>query len=242
MKPEHTAQHRFGHIHRGSVMSARSSRVFVTLLLTALLIITSASVFADGTGRLRSSNGTLPLLPTLHIPPALTPSPTPPIVPTEGGTGGGASSGAVRLPRALNLMQEPSIAMQPARLDDTASAIYGDVGLTPPDSVDVSVTGGGSVAISYLGDCFNYSGFFASPAPTLRVHYLGRDIPPFYSLGISGFDPTGSFAWVVREPGGEFVCGGGTFYFDGTYDVWVASRDANTSVSLSLRISTSVIG
>ena len=185
----------------------------------------------------------LPLLPTLHIPPTVMPSPTPSLIPTEGGsTGGGASRGGVRLPPALNLMQEPPIAMQPPRLDDTAPALYGDVSLTAPDTVEVPVTGGGSIDISYLGECFNFASFFASPAPTLRVHYLGRDIAPFYALSISAFDPTGSYAVVVRQPGGGLVCGADTFLFDGTYDVWVASRGANTSVSVSLRISTVVIG
>ena len=157
-----------------------------------------------------------------------------------GSNGGGGSPGGVRQPPALNFTQEPPVLMQP-RLDYSAPAIYGDVSLTPPDTVEVLVTGGGIVDISRIdmidatgGNC---SGF-ASPAPDLRVHFSND---PFHRLHLSVVDTHAYFKLVVRIPDGEFSCVDGTgpqfFAGDGTYDVWVASSSANTSVNATLRVS-----
>ncbi len=151
-----------------------------------------------------------------------------------GGSGGGGSAGGVRQPPALNFTEAPPVLVQP-RLDYAAPAIYGDASLTPPDTVEVPVTGGGIVAISYV-DARHCSGF-ASTAPDLRVHFSNEANLHLY---ISVFDQTGPFVLVVRHPNGRFYCGRSEMSFngaDGTYDVWLASNDANTSVSGTLRVS-----
>ena len=168
----------------------------------------------------------------------------------EGGNGGGntgggnSGGGGVRPPRqppVLNFTQEPPIVVMQPRLDYSARAIYGDVSLTPPDTVEVPVTGGGIVDISRIdmidatgGNC---SGF-ASPAPDLRVHFSND---PFHRLHLSVVDTHAYFKLVVRIPDGELSCVDGTgpqfFAGDGTYDVWVASSSANTSVNATLRVS-----
>ena len=130
----------------------------------------------------------------------------------------------------------------PPKLDYTAAAKYGEANLSSgfsPDPYSVGMTAGGNVDVSYLGS--SCSGF-ASTAPDLRINYGGGggSLLRIYFIGSNG-DPT----MVVNDPYGNFYCVDDSFSTvnptidfnnpaGGSYDVWIGSYAANTTISGTL--------
>lgn len=118
------------------------------------------------------------------------------------------------------------------KLDYTANANYGEANLRSgfsPDPYSVGMTTGGDVNVSYLGS--SCSGF-ATAAPDLRIYFKGTNGDP---------------SMVVNDPYGNFYCVDDSFGTvnptidfnnpaGGTYDVWIDSYAANTTLSGTLYI------
>ena len=131
------------------------------------------------------------------------------------------------------------------KLDYQASANYGEANLSAgfsPDPYSVGMTTGGNVDVSYLGS--SCSGF-ATTHPDLRINFGGggSSLLRIYFVGSNG-DP----AMVVNDPYGNFYCVDDSFGTvnptidfnnpaGGSYDVWIASYAANTTISGTLYIS-----
>ena len=129
-------------------------------------------------------------------------------------------------------------------LDYTASANYGEANLSAgfsPDPYSVGMTSGGGVDVSYLGG--SCSGF-ATSHPDLRINFGGggASLLRIYFVGTNG-DAT----MVVNDPYGNFYCVDDSFGTvnpsidfnnpaGGSYDIWVASYAANTTISGTLCI------
>ncbi len=130
------------------------------------------------------------------------------------------------------------------KLDYTASANYGEANLSAgfsPDPYSVGMTTGGNVDVSYLGS--SCSGF-ATSHPDLRINFGGggASLLRIYFVGSNG-----DAAMVVNDPYGNFYCVDDSFGTvnptidfnnpaGGSYDVWVASYAANTTISGTLYI------
>lgn len=128
------------------------------------------------------------------------------------------------------------------KLDYQASANYGEANLSAgfsPDPYSVGMTTGGSVNVGYLGS--SCSGF-ATSSPDLRVNFGGggASLLRIYFVGSNG-----DAAFVINDPYGNFYCVDDSFGTvnptidfnnpaGGTYDVWIASYAANTTVSGTL--------
>jgi hypothetical protein len=149
-------------------------------------------------------------------------------------------------PLHINLTRVVIGPIQPInpKLDYTANASYGQANLSAgfsPDPYQVGMTAGGNVDVSYLGGtCSGY----ATTAPDLRINFGGGGSPllRIYFIGVNG-DP----AMVLNDPYGNFYCVDDSFGTvnptidfnnpaGGTYDVWIASYAANTTISGTLYI------
>lgn len=134
-----------------------------------------------------------------------------------------------------------TIVTLPPKLDYAAPANYGEANLSSgfsPDPYSVGMTTGGIVDVSYLGS--SCSGF-ATTAPDLRINYGGGgSLLRIYFVGTTG-DPK----MVVNDPYGNFYCVDNSFSTvnptidfnnpaGGTYDVWIGSSAANTTISGTL--------
>ena len=129
-------------------------------------------------------------------------------------------------------------------LDYSLTPNYGTGSLSAgfiPDPKTVSMTSGGSVNVSYLG---NSCTGFAANAPDYRVTYTasGSSLLRFYFIGSSG-DTT----MIVNDPAGNYHCVDDSFGTlnptvdfsnpsSGTYDIWVGSLASGTFVSGTLNI------
>ena len=127
------------------------------------------------------------------------------------------------------------------KLDYTASPNYGEANLSAgfsPDPYSVGMTTGGNVDVSYLGS--SCAGF-ATTAPDLRVNFGGgASLLRIYFVGTNG-DPS----MVVNDPYGNFYCVDDSFGTvnptidfnnpaGGSYDIWIGSYAANTTISGTL--------
>ena len=128
------------------------------------------------------------------------------------------------------------------KLDYQASANYGEANLSAgfsPDPYSVGMTTGGNVNVSYLGG--SCSGF-ATSHPDLRINFGGggASLLRIYFVGANG-----DAAIVVNDPYGNFYCVDDSFGTvnpaidfnnpaGGSYDVWIASYAANTTISGTL--------
>jgi len=102
------------------------------------------------------------------------------------------------------------------------------------------MTAGGNVDVGYLGG--SCSGFATTP-PDLRINYGGGgSLLRIYFIGANG-DPK----MIVNDPYGNFYCVDDSFStvnptidFDnpagGSYDVWIGSSAASTTISGTLYI------
>jgi hypothetical protein len=139
----------------------------------------------------------------------------------------------------VTLVFEP---VNPARLDYTAGANYGEANLSPgftPNPYAVGMTSGGAVDVSYLGG--GCSGF-ASASPDLRVNFGGGgSLLRVYFIG------NGDTTLVVNDPYGNFYCVDDSFGTvnptidfnnpaGGTYDIWVGSYSGGSFVSGTLYV------
>ncbi len=149
-------------------------------------------------------------------------------------------------PPILNLTLVGPIQVVPVnpKLDYTANGNYGEANLSAgftPDPYSVGMTSGGNVNVSYLGS--SCSGF-ATTSPDLRINYGGggSSLLRIYFVGSNG-DAT----MIVNDPYGNFYCVDDSFGTvnptidfnnpaGGTYDVWIGSYAANTSLSGTLYI------
>ncbi len=128
------------------------------------------------------------------------------------------------------------------KLDYEASGNYGEANLSvgfSPDPYSVGMTTGGNVNVSYLGG--SCSGF-ATAHPDLRINFGGggASLLRIYFVGANG-DAT----MVVNDPYGNFYCVDDSFGTvnptidfnnpaGGSYDVWIGSYAANTTISGTL--------
>jgi hypothetical protein len=169
-----------------------------------------------------------------------TPSNTPTTAPTSNGTP------HLHLPITTLVAGNIDIQVVPInpKLDYQASANYGEANLSngfSPDPYSVGMTTGGNVDVSYLGG--SCSGF-ATTHPDLRINFGGggASLLRIYFVGANG-DP----AIVINDPYGNFYCVDDSFGTvnptidfnnpaGGSYDVWVASYAANTTISGTLYI------
>jgi hypothetical protein len=131
------------------------------------------------------------------------------------------------------------------KLNYQANGNYGEANLSAgfsPDPYSVGMTTGGNVNVSYLGS--SCSGF-ATTAPDLRINFGGggASLLRIYFVGTNG-----DAAMVINDPYGNFYCvddsfgtANPTIDFNnpagGTYDVWIASYAANTTISGTLYLS-----
>ncbi len=164
---------------------------------------------------------------------------SPTVVPTTGTL-------HIHFPPIVNLTLIAPIQVVPVnpKLDYTANANYGEANLSAgfsPDPYSVGMTTGGNVDVSYLGSAC--SGF-ATAHPDLRINFGGggSSLMRIYFVGSNG-DP----AMVVNDPYGNFYCVDDSFGTvnptidfnnpaGGSYDVWIASYAANTTISGTLYI------
>jgi hypothetical protein len=128
---------------------------------------------------------------------------------------------------------------QPAKLDYTANPNYGEANLSAgflPDPYSVGMTTGGPVNVSYLGS--SCSGF-ATSAPDLRINFGGGGAPLLRLYFVSA---SADSTLVVNDPYGNFYCVDDSFGTvnptidfnnpaGGSYDIWIGSYAANTSIS-----------
>jgi hypothetical protein len=128
------------------------------------------------------------------------------------------------------------------KLDYSASANYGEANLSAgfsPDPYSVGMTTGGNVDVSYLGS--SCAGF-ATTAPDLRVNFGGggSSLLRIYFVGRNG-----DASIVINDPYGNFYCVDDSFGTvnptidfnnpaGGSYDIWVGSYAANTTISGTL--------
>jgi hypothetical protein len=164
---------------------------------------------------------------------------SPTVVPTTGTL-------HIHLPPIIKVTLVGPIQVVPVnpKLDYQASANYGEANLSggfSPDPYSVGMTTGGNVDVSYLGG--SCSGF-ATAHPDLRINFGGggSSLLRIYFVGSNG-DP----AMVVNDPYGNFYCVDDSFGTvnptidfnnpaGGSYDVWIASYAANTTISGTLYI------
>jgi len=155
-------------------------------------------------------------------------------MPTPAGSGGGI--------HLRSFILASFIILPPPKLDYTATANYGEANLSAgfaPDPYSVGMTTGGAVDVSYLGS--SCSGF-ATKAPDLRINFGGdgASLLRIYFVGSNG-DST----IVINDPYGNFYCVDDSFGTvnptidfnnpaGGSYEVWVGSSSANTTVSGTL--------
>ncbi len=177
-------------------------------------------------------------VPPTNAPTSAPNQPTPTEAPTSNGTP------VIHLPPIGRLTLIAPIQIVPVnpKLDYQASANYGEANLSAgfsPDPYSVGMTTGGNVDVSYLGG--SCSGF-ATSHPDLRINFGGggASLLRIYFVGANG-DP----AMVVNDPYGNFYCVDDSFGTvnptidfnnpaGGSYDVWVASHAANTTISGTL--------
>ena len=168
-----------------------------------------------------------------------TPSDTPTITPTSNGTP--HRFFPLTLIAPIGNVPLQVVPINP-KLDYQASANYGEANLSAgfsPDPYSVGMTTGGAVDVSYLGSAC--SGF-ATTHPDLRINFGGggASLLRIYFVGANG-DP----AMVINDPYGNFYCVDDSFGTvnptidfnnpaGGTYDVWIASYAANTTISGTL--------
>jgi hypothetical protein len=128
------------------------------------------------------------------------------------------------------------------KLDYQANGKYGEANMSAgfsPDPYSIGMTAGGNVDVSYLGG--SCSGF-ASTSPDLRINFGGggSSLLRIYFVGTNG-DPK----MIVNDPYGNFYCVNDSFGTvnptidfnnpaGGTYDVWIGSYAANTTVTGTL--------
>ncbi len=158
----------------------------------------------------------------------------------------GARPGTVAYPNACGHAPTPvpvPTATPTAELDYSASPIYGVANLAgnfSPDPYSVGMTVGGPVNVAYLGS--SCSGF-ATTAPSLRVSSSGSpSLLRFYFVAANG-DAT----MIVNDPYGNFYCVDDSFGTvnptidfnnpaGGSYDIWIGSYAANTTVTGTLYV------
>ena len=202
-----------------------------------LVVIATVVVGCGGNGAAGSLGATSPSADRTASPepPA---SETPPPVPSDTPEPIDTPSGSARIP-----VEEPAV----DELDWTLAPNFGTVDLRAgftPDPHEESVTSGGPIDASYLGDdCRGW----ATAAPDLDVTYEAGTMTflRFYFVADTAGEDT---TIIVNAPDGTWSCNddasGGTLDpmvdfaspQSGLYDIWIGSYDEGTAVSGTLYV------
>ena len=147
---------------------------------------------------------------------------------------------------SLTPSDAPSDLSSANELDFNLEPTFGEQELTAgftPDPLDVPITSGGAVDVTYLGpDCTGY----AAQAPDFRLYWTGSSTQlSFMFVPGSGDEDT---TLVVNLPDGSWICNDDSTSTnrnpllvlssppEGRYDIWIGSYSADDFITGTLRI------